>query len=66
MQGRNNDATKNINASLKHGFNAPRRMKITTSLFEAGIKCLTKCFLRSIGKQGVGNAYADWGQTSDS
>ncbi len=38
-------------------------MKITTSLFEAGIKCLTKCFLRSIGEQGAGNAYADWVKT---
>jgi len=42
-------------------------MKITTCLFEAGIKCLTKCFLRSIGEQGAGNAYADWVKTkSDS
>ncbi len=42
-------------------------MRITASLFEAGIKCLTKCFLRSIGEQGVGNAYADWVKTkSDS
>ena len=42
-------------------------MRITASLFEAGIKCLTKCFLRSIGEQGAGNAYADWVKTkSDS
>ena len=35
-------------------------IKITTSLFEAGLKCLTKCFLRSLGETGAGNAYADW------
>ena len=64
MQGKNNYATTNINSSLKRGLNAPRRMKITTSLFEAGIKCLTKCFLRSIGEQGTGNAYADWVRTN--
>lgn len=38
-------------------------MKITTPLFEAGLKCLTKCFLRSLGETGTGNAYADWVQT---
>ncbi|MDN5940502.1 MAG: IS66 family transposase [Nitrospira sp.] len=35
-------------------------MKITNSLFEAGLKCFTKCFLRSLGETGTGNAYADW------
>ncbi len=35
-------------------------MKITSSLFEAGLKCTTKCFLRSFGETGTGNAYADW------
>jgi len=38
-------------------------MKITTSLFEAGLKCITKCFLRSLGETGTGNAYADWVRT---
>jgi predicted RecB family nuclease len=48
-------------------FHPPRKMRITACLFEAGIKCLTKCFLRSIGVQGAGNAYADWVKTkSDS
>jgi predicted RecB family nuclease len=42
-------------------------MRITACLFEAGIKCLTKCFLRSIGEQGAENVYADWFKTkSDS
>jgi predicted RecB family nuclease len=40
-----------------------REMKITTPLFEAGLKCITKCFLRSLGETGTGNAYADWVRT---
>jgi predicted RecB family nuclease len=35
-------------------------MTITPHLFEAYIKCPTKCFLRSLAKPGLGNAYADW------
>jgi predicted RecB family nuclease len=38
-------------------------MIITAPLFEAGLKCLTKCFLRSLGETGTGNAYADWVRT---
>ncbi len=38
-------------------------MRVTACLFEAGIKCLTKCFFRSIGERGAGNAYADWVRT---
>jgi predicted RecB family nuclease len=38
-------------------------MKITTPLFEAGLKCITKCYLRSLGETGTGNAYADWVRT---
>ena len=33
---------------------------ITPHLFEAYLKCPTKCFLRSLGETGAGNAYADW------
>ena len=33
---------------------------ITASLFEAFLKCPTKCYLRSLGKTGAENAYADW------
>ena len=35
-------------------------MKITADLFEAYIKCSTKCWLLSQGEVGLGNAYADW------
>jgi predicted RecB family nuclease len=35
-------------------------MAVTPYLFEAYLKCPTKCFLRHLGKPGVGNAYADW------
>ena len=38
-------------------------MKITTPLFDASLKCITKCFLRSLGETGTGNAYADWVRT---
>jgi hypothetical protein len=35
-------------------------MKITSPLFEAFLKCPTKCYLRSLGETGSGNEYADW------
>lgn len=35
-------------------------MHITSALFEAYLRCPTKCFLRSQGKQGTDNAYAEW------
>jgi len=35
-------------------------MIITSTLFEAYIKCPTKCFLKSLGEAGTGNAYAEW------
>jgi hypothetical protein len=35
-------------------------MTITPRLFEAYLKCPTKCFLRSLDETGAGNAYADW------
>lgn len=38
-------------------------MKITLSLFEAHLKCPTKCWLRSNGEPTAGNAYAEWVQT---
>jgi len=37
-------------------------MNITPALFEAFLKCPTKCFLRSGGEVGAGNDYADWVQ----
>jgi predicted RecB family nuclease len=35
-------------------------MKITLDLFEANLKCATKCWLRSHGEAGSGNLYAEW------
>ena len=35
-------------------------MKITSPLFEAFLKCATKCHLRSLGETGSGNEYAEW------
>jgi hypothetical protein len=35
-------------------------MKLTSALFEAFLKCPTKCYLRSTGQAGTGNAYAEW------
>jgi predicted RecB family nuclease len=35
-------------------------MTVTSRLFEAYLKCPTKCFLWSRGQTGTGNAYADW------
>ncbi len=35
-------------------------MNITSNLFEAYLKCPTKCFLRSRGEAGAGNEYANW------
>ncbi len=40
-------------------------MQITSALFDAYLKCPTKCFLRSKGEHGVGNAYAEWLRTRD-
>lgn len=38
-------------------------MTITAPLFEANLKCPTKCFLRSVGETAMGNVYGDWLQT---
>src|SRR5229473_169147 len=38
-------------------------MKLTSPLFDAFLKCPTKCYLRSLGEAGTGNAYATWVQT---
>lgn len=52
---------------VKYALTTARKMKITASLFDAGLKCLTKCFLRSLGEAGTGNAYIEWVRTkSDS
>lgn len=36
------------------------RKNVTTSLFDAGLKCMTKCFLRSQGRARSGIVYPDW------
>lgn len=38
-------------------------MDITSILFEAYLKCPTKCFLLSRGEAGGGNEYAEWDRT---
>src|SRR5438309_7781509 len=38
-------------------------MAITTDLFEAFLKCRTKCFLRARAEIETGNVYADWFRT---
>ena len=38
-------------------------MPITSDLFEAYLKCPTKCFLRSLGETGTNNIYANWVRT---
>ena len=35
-------------------------MRITSHLFDAFLKCPTKCHLRSLGEIGSGNEYAEW------
>jgi len=40
-------------------------MKITPDLFEAFLKCPTKCWLRASGEPTSGNAYADWVKSQD-
>jgi hypothetical protein len=35
-------------------------MKLTSDLFADFLKCPTKCYLRSTGQVGTGNAYAEW------
>jgi predicted RecB family nuclease len=35
-------------------------MRITSQLFDAFLKCATKCHLRSLGEIGSGNEYAEW------
>jgi CRISPR/Cas system-associated exonuclease Cas4 (RecB family) len=35
-------------------------MRISSDLFNAFLKCPTKCWLREGGKPASGNAYAEW------
>lgn len=38
-------------------------MAITSQIFEAYLKCPSKCWFRSLGEEGTGNVYADWVRT---
>lgn len=40
-------------------------MTVTSRLFEAYLKCPTKCFLWSRGEMGTSNAYAEWAQVQN-
>ena len=40
-------------------------MRITSHLFEAFLKCPTKCWLRASGESASGNTYAEWVQTQN-
>ena len=40
-------------------------MKISSRLFEAFLKCPTKCWLRATGESFGGNAYAEWVKTQN-
>lgn len=40
-------------------------MTITAPIFEAFLKCPTKCYFRSLGETGTENAYADWVRTQN-
>ena len=40
-------------------------MKITPPIFDAFLKCATKCHLRSLGETGSGNEYAEWVRVRD-
>jgi hypothetical protein len=35
-------------------------MKVTPDVFEAALKCPTKCWLRASGESSAGNTYAEW------
>jgi predicted RecB family nuclease len=40
-------------------------MRITPAIFDAFLKCATKCHLRSLGEVGSGNEYAEWVRARD-
>jgi len=40
-------------------------MKITPAVFEAYLKCPTKCWLRATGEAATGNTYAEWAQAQN-
>jgi hypothetical protein len=40
-------------------------MKIIPDVFEACLKCPTKCWLRSTGEPSAGNTYSEWVKTQN-
>jgi predicted RecB family nuclease len=40
-------------------------MKVTPDVFEAYLKCPTKCWLRSTGETSAGNTYSEWVKTQN-
>ena len=40
-------------------------MRITPPIFDAFLKCATKCHLRSLGEIGSGNEYVEWVRVQD-
>ena len=40
-------------------------MKITSDVFQAYLKCPTKCWLRATGELGTGNSYSEWVQAQN-
>ena len=40
-------------------------MRITSPIFDAFLKCATKCHLRTVGEIGSGNEYAEWVRGQD-
>ena len=40
-------------------------MRITANIFEAHLKCPTKCWLRTTGERFSGDTYAEWVKTQD-
>ena len=40
-------------------------MKITSDMFEAYLKCSTKCWLLATGEPSSGNTYAEWLKAQD-
>jgi len=40
-------------------------MKVTSDLFQAYLKCHTKCWLRATGELGTGNSYSEWVQAQN-
>jgi len=49
-----------LHRGLRHWRTMLGSMEPNSQLFEAYLKCSTKCWLRSRGQTGESNAYAEW------